>query len=88
MVAEYVVITSAQGLHFSSSFLLGQEGIFISLIGDVVDANIMDSYNHKIWICRIFVTVRIGGDLMQGNAYIQNHLLHSRAVTDFFILGT
>jgi len=48
MVAEYVVITSAQGLHFSSSFLLRQEGIFISLIGDVVDANIMDNYNHKI----------------------------------------
>jgi len=29
-------------------FLFGKKGIFISLIGDVVDANIMDGYNHKI----------------------------------------
>ena len=36
---ECVVITRAQGLHFF--FLPGKEEIFISLIGDVVDVNIM-----------------------------------------------
>ena len=47
MVAECVVITSAQGLHFSS-FLVRKEERFISLVGDVVDANIMDGYKRKI----------------------------------------
>jgi len=47
LIAEYVVIASAQELNFSS-FLVGKEGIFISLVDDVVDANIMDDCNRKI----------------------------------------
>ena len=42
MVVKCVVITSAQDLSFFSlPFLIGEDGIFISLIGDVVDVNIL-----------------------------------------------
>jgi len=48
VVAECVMIICAQGLHFFfSSLLVGKERIFIFLVGDVVNANIMDDCNRK-----------------------------------------
>jgi len=37
-----------KGYTFSSSFLVGKERIFISLVGDVMDTNIIDGCNRKI----------------------------------------
>ena len=48
MVAECVVITSTQGLPFSSSILVGEEMIFISLVSDIVEASIVDGCNREI----------------------------------------
>jgi len=36
----------------------------------IVDVNIMDGCNRKIGMCKIFVTARIGRDLMQKNLHL------------------
>jgi len=48
VVAKSVVIINAQGFPFSPFILIGEEGIFISLEGDVVDVSILDCYNREI----------------------------------------
>ena len=49
VIAECIVITSAQELYFFFfPLLVGKESIFISLVGDAVDPNIVDGCNCKI----------------------------------------
>ena len=59
MIAECVVSINVQELHLFFSLLVGKEGIFISLVGNIVDANIMD--DCKIGLCRTFVTSGLVG---------------------------
>jgi len=68
-----------KGYTFSSPLLVRKEGIFIFLVGDVVDTNIMDGCNRNIWMCMIFIIDRIDGDLMHENLHL--------SLTNCFILG-